>query len=421
MLRTAILLATAATLMGTVAFAQPNELVNGDFESNPPPKWGNNIGHSIAPWVLGTGDKSNVVKVDGPGGYGYGTNGPESDASAPGAGVPQHYLDIADGRNDFYQSFIPRCSGEVEFGGAFSTRANLAGTASVAIMQGVGTTGAVVGSTNTINLSGGTSATDPWTPVSFTVAVTPPLQYSFVVTMDNNMNFDNGFVRYTRGCGQLKVCKVAGIGVPVGAPFTFTAGGSTFTVPAGPPPGGTCVVGPAFPAGTGVTVTETIPPGHVVSDITVAPVGQIVGTPNLATGSVNVAMGSGVTEVTYTDKRTGFLEICKRGDVRGNFTFTVNPGALGPFVVPAGACSPAIEVVAGSVTIQEMPAAGYVMAGCATIPAAQQGACDPKAQTSTVTVAPGDVSAQTIAFIDNRPGRGHPDLPATTPPSPPQR
>ncbi|HJQ69855.1 MAG TPA: Ig-like domain repeat protein [Blastocatellia bacterium] len=200
----------------------------------------------------------------------------------------------------------------------------------------------------------------------------------------------------------LKVCKVAGPGIPVGTPFTFTAGPSTFTVPAGPPPGGTCVVGPSFPAGSTVTVTETIPPGHTVSSITVAPASQLVGTPNLAGGSVNVLIGGGVTEVTFTDKRTGFLEICKRGRVSGTFTFNVNPGGLGPFVVPAGACSPAIEVDAGSVVITELPTPGIAMSGCSTIPASQQGPCNLSAQTSTVTVAPGNISTMTIAFINNR-------------------
>jgi hypothetical protein len=42
------------------------------------------------------------------------------------------------------------------------------------------------------------------------------------------------------------------------------------------------------------------------------------------------------------------------------------------------------------------------MVSCATFPAGQQGLCDPKAQTSTVTVAAGDVSTETIAFITNR-------------------
>lgn len=202
--------------------------------------------------------------------------------------------------------------------------------------------------------------------------------------------------------GRLKVCKVAGTGVAVGTPISFTAGSSTFTVRAGTAPGGTCVVGPAFPVGSSVTVAETIPAGDTVSDITVAPSGRLVGTPNLAGGTVNVTIGSGVTEVTYTDKRAGFLEICKNGHAKGSFTFTVNPGHLGPFVVPAGGCSPAIEVPAGQVTITEAPSSGTVMTGCATIPASQQGPCNPGAMSSTVTVAAGDVSTQTIAFITNK-------------------
>jgi hypothetical protein len=200
----------------------------------------------------------------------------------------------------------------------------------------------------------------------------------------------------------LKVCKVAGPGVAVGTPFTFTAGSSTFTVPAGPPPGGTCVIGPSFTVGSTVAVVETIPAGDTVANITVAPPSQLLGTPNLAGGSVNVTLGSGVTEVTFTDKRTGFVEICKNGNVQGNFNFTVNPGNLGPFVVPAGACSPAIEVAAGPVFINELPSGGATMAGCATIPSGQQGLCNLGASTSTVTVAPGDVSTMTIAFITNK-------------------
>jgi hypothetical protein len=162
------------------------------------------------------------------------------------------------------------------------------------------------------------------------------------------------------------------------------------------------MIGPTFPVGSNVTVDEDVPPGHTVSSITVAPPKQLVGM-NLAAGSVNVIIGTGVTVVTFTDKLTGFLEICKRGDVTGNFSFTVSPGGLGPFVVPAGACSPPIEVIAGTVVVTEQPTTGYAMvAPCSTYPASQQGACDPKAQTSTVTVAAGDVSTETIAFITNR-------------------
>jgi hypothetical protein len=140
-------------------------------------------------------------------------------------------------------------------------------------------------------------------------------------------------------------------------------------------------------------------PGITVSSIVVAPASRLVGAPNLAGGSVNVTTGSGVTEVTFTDKRTGYLEICKKGDVAGSFI--VNPGGLGPFVVPPGACSPAIEVESGTVVIQELPTAGASMTDCTTIPAIQQGACKPDAQTSTVTVVPGDISTMTIAVITN--------------------
>lgn len=197
---TALAVAVVTFINVSAASAQPNVLVNGDFESSPPPNLGNNIGHSIAPWVLGSGNQSNVVKVDGPGGFNYGSSGPESDASAPGAGVPQHYLDITNGSNDFYQSFTPQCSGEVEFGGSFSTRANSSGTASVTVREGVGTSGPIVGQTNNISLPGGNSQTDPWKLVSFTAPITASTTYSFIVHMDNNMNFDNGFVRYKTSC-----------------------------------------------------------------------------------------------------------------------------------------------------------------------------------------------------------------------------
>jgi hypothetical protein len=202
--------------------------------------------------------------------------------------------------------------------------------------------------------------------------------------------------------GILKICKVAGTGITVGTSFTFSAGSSTVTVPAGPAPGGTCMVGPSFPVGTNITVTETVPAGDTVSNISVAPPGQLVGTPNLAGGSVNVTIGSGVTEVTFTDDRTGFIEICKKGDVTGTFNFTVSPGGLGPFAVPAGACSPAIAVAAGPVTIHERPSRGSRMVACSTLPASQQGLCNTTTQTSTVTVEPGDVSTMTIAFVTNR-------------------
>lgn len=200
--------------------------------------------------------------------------------------------------------------------------------------------------------------------------------------------------------GRLKVCKVAGPGVPVGTAFTFTADSAPpFTVVAGPGPGGFCTVGPTFPVGSVVTVTETMSNGNQVTGITVAPSGFIVTSGNTAT----VQIGHGVTELTFTNKRTGFIEICKRGGVPGaSYTFSLNNGSLGPFTVPAGSCSPAIEVPAGTVTVNEVLAQGVHLAGCSTLPAGMQLGCNAAAGISTVNVAPGDVSTQTIAFMTNQ-------------------
>ncbi|MEA2901289.1 MAG: hypothetical protein QOH36_1176 [Actinomycetota bacterium] len=100
----------------------------------------------------------------------------------------------------------------------------------------------------------------------------------------------------------LKICKVAGPGVAVGTDVTFTAGALSVVVPAGPPPGGTCVVVGWFPVATNVAVTETIPQDTEVSAITVAPAGRMVGSPNLPGGSVVVRIGSGVVEATFTNR-----------------------------------------------------------------------------------------------------------------------
>ncbi len=222
MTRIAIVLAMVCTVVATSAVAQ-NVLVNGDFESSGPPPLvnGNNINHPIPPWILGTGDQANVVQVDGPGGYNYGLGGPESDASHPGAGVLQHYLDI-NGINDFYQIFTPRCDGVVSFGGFFSSRGNQQGQATVTLRKGTGTSGAVVG-TNTVTVPGGNSVTDPWTPANFTATMVAGQTYSFVVSMNNEMNFDDAYVRYAEDCNP-EACMKAEIETPFCNPnSTFTA------------------------------------------------------------------------------------------------------------------------------------------------------------------------------------------------------
>lgn len=215
----------------------------------------------------------------------------------------------------------------------------------------------------------------------------------------DQMSFTLG---YRQENSTLKICKVAGPGVATGTPFTFnsTSPGipdGSVSVPAGPGPGGWCAVAGSYPEGSNVVVTED-PSGFTVVGINIAPPEN--GTADIATGQATLQMGPGVTEVTFTNElQTGFLEVCKTGDVTGNFSFAVE-GVAGPVIVPAGACSPALMVNAGAVSITETTP-GAVMIGCSTLPAGNQISCDTASLTSTVTVAQGDVSTQTIAFIEN--------------------
>ncbi len=217
-------------------------------------------------------------------------------------------------------------------------------------------------------------------------------------------------------CGNVKLCKVAGPGVAASTPFTFNyssiRGSGTASIPAGPAPGGYCKLSGSAPIGTLVHLAEVLPLGDIVSSITAAPPSRL-GATNLSAGTANVTVGPGVTEVTYTDENqkeeTGYLEICK--EYKGNSTtapppfatFDITPGSSGPVVVPAGACSPAIEVPAGTVTIKEVPIVGYAMSTCATIPAGDQISCVPATWTDTVTVAPGNIPNQTVVIVTNTP------------------
>lgn len=200
--------AVLAMLATQPAFA--NELTNPGFEQNVGAyNNGNNFPGSVVGWTFGSGQAPNVVKVDGPTGYNYGTNGPESDAnSATGANTPQHYLDIANGSNSFYQTFTPECSGNVTFGGSFSSRANRRASGSIAIREGNSLTGTLVGTTNAVTSPSGNSQFTPWTDVSYTTSLNGGTTYSFVVTMDNDSNFDDGFVEFDNcpGTEEVSLC-----------------------------------------------------------------------------------------------------------------------------------------------------------------------------------------------------------------------
>lgn len=250
------------------------------------------------------------------------------------------------------------------------------------------------------------------TPTAFTTSANFALTNTVDFVVWDSTGFSTGLdyklVVTDGACGTLKICKVAGYGIPVGTPFTFTAGAKTVTVPAGPAPGGYCqVVGSAIVGTTG-TITETIPTGDSVTGIGVAPPTQQVGSANLATGTVKVKLGTGVTEVTYTDQsaaagQAGYLEICKDVPANGtvlpaSFTFTVDGQTV---TVPTNACSPAMQVPAGNTTVIETPVPGYEMTACSTIPAANLVSCSPGNNSAVVNVVPGGIANETILTVTN--------------------
>jgi hypothetical protein len=212
-----------------------------------------------------------------------------------------------------------------------------------------------------------------------------------------------------RVCGMLKVCKVAGYGVPPGTAFQFTDGSSAppATIDAGLAPGN-CKA-ELVPQGT-VNIKEIPFGGYTVSNIDVVPAANIAVPPNLPAGTVSVKIiNNEVTEVTYTNhsqKAGGYLEICKTVEnntipLPGGYTFAV-PGVSGLVTVKAGYCSPPLEVPVGTWTITETAVSGIKLVSCSVFPS---GTCGHVAGTWTVTVTvPSSVlSQQTVVTIIDGP------------------
>lgn len=208
----------------------------------------------------------------------------------------------------------------------------------------------------------------------------------------------------------LKLCKVAGPNVAVGTLYTFSVDGAAVTVAAGPAPGGYCSVVPdAFEIGQDVTVQETAVGGTTVTGIAVTPTSSLV-TSNVATGQAIVHMAPGVTEATFTNAKgkTGWIEICKQLPATPgpalNFQFTVPGISFGTITVPAGSCSPAIQVGAGQTTVTELATQGFILQSCAALPAPRLVACNTTARTATVAVVAGGPADMTIVTFTNRKG-----------------
>ena len=209
-----------------------NILSNAGFDNIVAPVFGNNLnGNSvdISPWQLTGPTAANVVRVDGPGGLNY-VRGPESDARVPGPGV-QHYLDIVDGNNSFFQTFTaPACASsatvEYDISGHFSSRADPAGNplvaaGSIVIREGAGIGGPLV-TGPTLEITGLQDRLN-WTQVSGTFDLVPGTVYSIVVAMDNDTNFDEASVE------PLSLC-ITAVNDDFTSPLIPSAGGTTPSV-----------------------------------------------------------------------------------------------------------------------------------------------------------------------------------------------
>src|SRR5215207_61226 len=232
--------------------------------------------------------------------------------------------------------------------------------------------------------------------------------------------------------GQLKVCKAAGAGVTVGQLFTINVNNTSYTVPAGPTDGGYCVLAGQFPLNLDVTVQEVIPAGYDVSDIEVKP--DRAQNTDIESGEVIVEIGSGVTEVIFTNRLSGLptptvgptntptatpgcdpnctptptptpkgrLQICKEADdagVSGYFSFSFANRSKS---VPVGACSALITVDAGTLTISEAAQAGFKVTDLYTIPANRLISKNLDDGSATVNIVQGNASSQTIVVFRNR-------------------
>lgn len=198
-----------ATLFALPVCAQ-NLVSNPGLENNPPPGFGDHVGYSIAPWVITTGIRTNVISVDGGATFNYGIAGPALDADpATGVGVSQHYLDIYTASADIYQAVaVPLCGApagtmrEVTYSGWFSTRGNQPGTGSVTLRAGIGTTGALL-ATSSASLPApvppATSSNSPWVQVTGTATVAAGSTISYVGAIANNLNFDEASIVFSAG------------------------------------------------------------------------------------------------------------------------------------------------------------------------------------------------------------------------------
>ena len=211
------------------------------------------------------------------------------------------------------------------------------------------------------------------------------------------------------GTGFLQVCKIAGAGVAVGTPVTFSVAGSPITVLAGPAPGGSCSAPLVMPVGA-TLIAETPSPGTGLSSVTTLPGGLLVAS-NLTAGTATVMVNAGAQTVAtflntiVSDFPLGTLEICKLGGagVAPGMSYSFNAGGT-PVTVAAGSCvSAATFLVGTSVVVTETPSSGTAVSAIRVLPADREGAFDLSAGSVTLTIGTG---VTTVDFTNTAGGLG---------------
>jgi hypothetical protein len=203
--------------------------------------------------------------------------------------------------------------------------------------------------------------------------------------------------------GILKICKIAGSGVPAGGMFAFVVAGTGLAIPAGLAPGN-CSQALVFPVGTAVPITETVSSGTVPSAISVVPAGAGSNI-NVAGGSVTATIGAGETDVYFTNTAggVGLLKVCKAAGTGvaplTSFGFTINGAG---FNVPAGYCvSRGTFPVGGPpVTITENFSAATHVSAINVVPAGAAVTISTSTRSATVTIAVGTTE---VTFTNVKP------------------
>jgi hypothetical protein len=211
--------------------------------------------------------------------------------------------------------------------------------------------------------------------------------------------------------GLVKACKTltANSGALVGTTFTFdinsAAGTQSVSLVAAPIGQTACSLDlTAIPLGDIATIVEVPQADVAVTGVSITPPSQNAGSVG---STATLSVGVGVTSATFTDEALGTIEVCKdaadASTATQTFAFSINGGPT--IWVPAGQCSQAFQVPAGTATVYEFPSANFSLVSVSTVsPTDPTGArllTGPTTNPATVAIPFGGVANETVAtFTD---------------------